>query len=605
MDAVSYANSAKQAQRIKKFINEPDSTSGIVTVPKVIASGETITIPSGRVAVLPNTRIDGVLNVDGEVFIPSGSTLSTVVEKVTSTDNAIVRFNGATGEVQNSNVIIDDVGTLTVIASQNAATLGVELVTNGGFTGNATGWTLGASWAYSTNALTCTLGGSVEGTVSQNVNVVLDNYYLLEWAQTNTIDTNAHITPSLGAVIGGRHSSGTTNVTFQQMFRATATGSLPLTFTVTDITSTGQLWIDAISLKQVLPIKPSMILPSATAGNRMTEIRTTWNGINSPNIGIGAGALQSNTTGYANTASGVNALPSNTTGYWNTANGAGALQSNTTGYANTASGVNALPSNTTGYQNTANGASALYSNTTGYWNTASGVNALSNNTTGYSNTANGAGALYSNTTGNSNTASGVNALSNNTTYSNVSGLGYNSQVTASNQVQLGDSATTTYVYGTVQNRSDIRDKADIRDTVLGLDFIQSLRPVDYKWDMREDYKPERPDIEIPDESDENYEELKAKYDLAMEEWLESCKLENIVRDGSKKRTRYHQGFIAQEVLALGMDFGGIQDHSVRGGEDVLSIGYDEIIAPLVKAVQEQQAMIEALKARIEILEGAK
>ena len=75
MDAVSYSLASKQAQRIEKFIENPDSTSGIVTVPKTIASGETITIPAGRVAVLPNVQIDGVLNVDGEVFIPSGATL--------------------------------------------------------------------------------------------------------------------------------------------------------------------------------------------------------------------------------------------------------------------------------------------------------------------------------------------------------------------------------------------------------------------------------------------------------------------------------------------------------------------------------------------------
>lgn len=122
MDAVSYANSAKQAQRIKKFINDPDSTSGIVTVPKVIASGETITIPTGRVAVLPNVQIDGVLNVEngGEVFIPSGSILSTVVEKVTSTDNAIVRFNGTTGAVQNSGVIINDNNNVGIGGNPNA-----------------------------------------------------------------------------------------------------------------------------------------------------------------------------------------------------------------------------------------------------------------------------------------------------------------------------------------------------------------------------------------------------------------------------------------------------------------------------------------------------
>src|SRR3546814_13145999 len=86
-------------------------------------------------------------------------------------------------------------------------------------------------------------------------------------------------------------------------------------------------------------------------------------------------------------------------------------------------------------------------------------------------------------------------------------------ISGANQVQLGDSATTSYVYGTVQNRSDARDKADIRDTQLGLDFIKALRPVDYRWDMREDYlkeaigkppesplppeKPKRPEAPIP------------------------------------------------------------------------------------------------------------
>ena len=74
MDAVSYSHSAKQAKRIKKIINEPDSTSGVVTVPKVIPAGETITIPAGRTAVLPNVQIDGTLTVDGDLFVPSGAT---------------------------------------------------------------------------------------------------------------------------------------------------------------------------------------------------------------------------------------------------------------------------------------------------------------------------------------------------------------------------------------------------------------------------------------------------------------------------------------------------------------------------------------------------
>ena len=75
MDIISFNEAATANGRIEKFIENPDSTSGIVTVPKTIASGETITIPAGRVAVLPNVQIDGVLNVEGEVFIPSGATL--------------------------------------------------------------------------------------------------------------------------------------------------------------------------------------------------------------------------------------------------------------------------------------------------------------------------------------------------------------------------------------------------------------------------------------------------------------------------------------------------------------------------------------------------
>ena len=75
MDIISFNEAATANGRIEKFIENPDSTSGIVTVPKVIASGETVTIPAGRVAVLPNVQIDGVLNVEGEVFIPSGATL--------------------------------------------------------------------------------------------------------------------------------------------------------------------------------------------------------------------------------------------------------------------------------------------------------------------------------------------------------------------------------------------------------------------------------------------------------------------------------------------------------------------------------------------------
>ena len=82
MDPISYAYADKQAQRIKKINANPDSASGVVTVPKVIASGESVTIPVGRVAVLPNVQVDGILNVKGEVFIPSGATFGDLESQI-------------------------------------------------------------------------------------------------------------------------------------------------------------------------------------------------------------------------------------------------------------------------------------------------------------------------------------------------------------------------------------------------------------------------------------------------------------------------------------------------------------------------------------------
>jgi len=163
----------------------------------------------------------------------------------------------------------------------------------------------------------------------------------------------------------------------------------------------------------------------------------------------------------------------------------------------------------------------------------------------------------------------------NSPYNNWVALGANSYVNGSNEIQLGDSITTVYAYGSVQNRSDQRDKADIRDTTLGLDFIDSVRPVEFKWDYREDY------VEQTLNEDGTTTTI------------------NHPEDGSKKRSRYHQGFIAQEVKAVmtaqNIDFGGYQDHSINGGADVKSLGYEEFIAPIIKAIQELKAEIELLK----------
>ena len=189
-------------------------------------------------------------------------------------------------------------------------------------------------------------------------------------------------------------------------------------------------------------------------------------------------------------------------------------------------------------------------------------------------------------------------------YSFTTGIGYQAGVTGNYQNQIGGSLSTTYVYGTVQNRSDIRDKADIRDTELGLEFISKLRPVDYRWDMREDYIDPLPEIiNTPENAteEESLEIFNRNKELK-EAWGEKNNIDLIKNDGTHKRSRYHHGLIAQEVKQtideLGIDFGGFQDHRINEGRDVLSIGYDELIAPMIKAIQELKAEVEALKQQI-------
>ena len=136
-------------------------------------------------------------------------------------------------------------------------------------------------------------------------------------------------------------------------------------------------------------------------------------------------------------------------------------------------------------------------------------------------------------------------------------------------MQLGNSATSTYAYNTVQTRSDARDKIDVEDTDLGLAFVEDLRPVRFRNGFREDYIEDDGTVLPP--------------------------------DGSRAGKRFHQGLIAQDVKAtmdrLGVDFGGYQDHTVCGGGDVLTLGYTEFVGPLIKAVQELSARVREVEGK--------
>lgn len=331
----------------------------------------------------------------------------------------------------------------------------------------------------------------------------------------------------------------------------------------------------------------------------------TGNGTGAHNTAVGNMAFSLNQTGQYNTAIGNKAMYRSNRGTNNVAVGASALESTATGHQNTAVGFETMVKNNNGGSNTAVGCRALFYNVSGGPNVAIGVAALFRNTSGSYNVALGAEALGKNTVHNRSTAIGHGALAD-TDFSDTIGIGANTAVTGSNQAQIGASDVTVYCYGAVQNRSDERDKTDIQDTNLGLNFLMKLRPREYRWDYREDYinrEEMKKELKILEETKIEEEEKTKK----REEILKKYSLENVIKDGKQKGWRLHQGFIAQEVFEtmreLGVDFGGYQDHSINGGKDVLSLGYEEFIPVLVKGLQEQQEEIKELKSRIEKLEA--
>ncbi len=90
-----------------------------------------------------------------------------------------------------------------------------------------------------------------------------------------------------------------------------------------------------------------------------------------------------------------------------------------------------------GFSNTFIGGDAGYASAVANYNTACGESALFNNTEGSSNTAIGEAALLSNTTGSKNTAVGKFAGSLGGNLSNATSIGYNSQAGLSNTLVLG------------------------------------------------------------------------------------------------------------------------------------------------------------------------
>jgi hypothetical protein len=396
-------------------------------------------------------------------------------------------------------------------------------------------------------------------------------------ANQNGANTRSDLNNALAAIVSNNSKATAPTTTYAFMWWADTANDILKQRNAAD-----SAWISILTLSTGTP----SVATGASELGDLSDANTTA----TSNLGLGTGAVDAITTGDYNVGVGGNALTATTSGEQNTAVGVEALQANTSGHSCVAFGYRALLNNTTAAYNVAFGKRALQANTTGASNTAVGSDSLISNTTGAENTAVGYQALYGNTTAQENTAVGHYALRNSTgswntavgdnagdavtsgannlllgRRSGTSGAPSGAVTTASHVLCLGDdNISNFYCADTSISSSDRRDKADIEDFSAGLDFINQMRPVTYRWDKRSWY-------------------------------------EDGVPNGSNKKDKLNLGFISQEVQeleqALGFSTNKDDELICNTNEDDSAIGlkYERLVPILVNAIKELSAKVEALE----------
>lgn len=289
------------------------------------------------------------------------------------------------------------------------------------------------------------------------------------------------------------------------------------------------------------------------------------------NTVVGTEAASGTTFGFNGTAIGYRALY-NAIGSYNTAVGNQAMFSSLFSQQNTAVGSSSMYSNYDGDLNVSVGEQNMYYNLSGSYNTSVGWRALYSTTGSQYNTAIGYMAGGQNDNGYNNVFLGANTRANGAGYYNVIAIGQDVTCTASSQVRIGNTATSS-IGGYVgwSNLSDGRFKRDIRENVPGLDFIMRLKPVTYHL---------------------NITALRSALGVGTETNIPAME-----KDMASKEKALQTGFVAQDVEkaanALGYEFSGVDKPG--NSNDFYCLRYSEFVVPLVKAVQEQQQQILALQ----------
>jgi hypothetical protein len=180
--------------------------------------------------------------------------------------------------------------------------------------------------------------------------------------------------------------------------------------------------------------------------------------------------------------------------------------------------------------------------------------------------------------GNNLTAIGANSGVSGDGLNNATAIGADTYVNASNKVRIGNPSVTV-IEGQVPftTPSDGRFKFNIQENVKGLDFILKLRPVTYQFDVKKQNDFTRGVI--------NPGQL-GTY---------------ITSAGTDEATQMiRTGFIVQEVERAakksGYDFDGVK--APKTEKEYYSLSYSSFVVPLVKAVQEQQEIINTQQRKM-------
>ncbi len=274
----------------------------------------------------------------------------------------------------------------------------------------------------------------------------------------------------------------------------------------------------------------------------------------------------SSDNGRHNVAIGNDALKINSTGAYNTSVGSQASLNNTTGNYNTSVGYQASLNTSLGNYNTSMGYEALNHNSTGVFNTAVGASAMFFSTGEY-NTAIGAGALYGTGAGSYNTAIGYYAIINPGTVENSIVIGYDAKSTLSNQVMLGNAdMTSLYCMGAYVGTVGTTNRDLYVDNTGKIGYVSSSAR--YKNNIR---------------------------DMENIDWLYNLRPVNFAyKSDDLKKKQY--GLIAEEVEKVNPSF-----VSYNPDGSIETVSYNQLITPMVKAIQDQKKAISDLQSEVEQL----